>query len=458
MSLSSEIATFVADTHFGTLPPRTLYQTKRSILDSIAVMVAGAREPSAQAVRSYIASTAGPGQAIIVGTRLRVSSPQAALANGVAGHALEYDDTQLSPSPEVVYGLLMHPTVPILSAVLALGEKQPIAGRDVVTAVAIGVEVACKLAARVSREHYTKGFHVTGTMGTFGAVAAAAKTLGLSASETANALGIGASAASGVRANFGTMMKSVHAGWAAQNGVDAALMTLAGVTASPAAADGGSGFLEASSAMSGALNIGTLGSPYTVEDPGLAVKAYPCGTMAQPAMDVTLGIVRANEIAADQIREIRVGVNSMAQRGLFFTAPKTGTQARFSMQHCVAVIAADRKAGLEQFSEARLLDPDLIDLTRRVSVYVDPASEAQGYARMPTNVEIVLVDGSSFIGTADVPSGHPERPMSDEGLRGKVANCLGSSMGSAPVDELIAQTMDLERLDSILDWKLYGLR
>jgi 2-methylcitrate dehydratase PrpD len=230
MGLTQEIAHFVARTRYRDIPLEVVRLAQGFILDGLGVALAGSTDECARIVQDQIRQMAGKEEAAVVGTRLSAPVAKAALANGVAGHAMDYDDTQLSTSKEAVYGLLTHPTTPVLAAVLAIGEKQQISGDEFLLAYLTGVEVECRIADAINPRHYQDGFHSTATMGGLGAAMAAGKILRLKETELIRTLGIAASMASGRRENFGTMTKPLHAGRAAENGVTAALLAQAGFT------------------------------------------------------------------------------------------------------------------------------------------------------------------------------------------------------------------------------------
>jgi 2-methylcitrate dehydratase PrpD len=210
---------------FGDLGEEVLRLSRRCILDGLAVMLAGSEQPGMTPLESFVRRQGGAPDSRLVGhAALRLPVRLAALWNGTAGHAMDWDDTQLAEGPGRPYGLLMHPTIPPLAAALALSDLvaaeagSPVNGRDFLVAFNAGFEVACKIAEAINPDHYMRGFHTSGTIGTFGAAATAAKLLGLDQGQTATALGIAASMASGIRANFGTMTKPLHVGRAAENG------------------------------------------------------------------------------------------------------------------------------------------------------------------------------------------------------------------------------------------------
>src|SRR5881296_3137448 len=222
MGLTQEVASFVAKTRYCDIPPDVIQLARGFILDGLGVALAGSTDECSRIVQAQIRQMNGREESTILGTSLSAPLAKAALANGVAAHAMDYDDTQLSTSKEGVYGLLTHPTVPVLAAALAIGEKQRVSGKDLLLAYILGVEVECRVADAINPRHYQSGFHSTATIGGFGAVVAVGKLLGLREKALARALGIAASMAGGLRENFGTMTKPFHAGRAAESGVTAA--------------------------------------------------------------------------------------------------------------------------------------------------------------------------------------------------------------------------------------------
>ncbi|UCH03012.1 MAG: MmgE/PrpD family protein [Candidatus Bathyarchaeota archaeon] len=263
------------------------------ITDGIAVMLAGSRTKCVEKLVEYINEIGclHPSSTII-GNSLRTIPSMAALVNGASGHADDYDDTQLSESKNRIYGLLTHPTVPVLAAALAIGEKIGCSGREFLDAFLQGFEVECKLAEAIKPEHYRRGFHTTGTIGAFGACATAGKLLNLNEDQLRYALGLTASMCSGIRINFGTMTKPLHAGMAVSNGVVACMLAKRGFTADKNALDGKWGFLNIfGHGFDPGKIIGKLGNPYSIVYPGASIKIYPCGSLCQPSMDALLGII-----------------------------------------------------------------------------------------------------------------------------------------------------------------------
>jgi 2-methylcitrate dehydratase PrpD len=250
------------------------------LVDGIGVMLAGSRTKCIEILVDLIHSRSGNHISTLVGFDFKTNPSDAALVNGTSGHVDDYDDTQLSTSPERIYGLLTHPTVPVLAASLAIGENVECSGKHFLEAFIAGFEVECKLAEAIKPDHYIRGFHTTGTIGSFGACAASSRILELNEEELRHALGITASLSSGIRANFGTMTKPLHAGMAASNGVTACILAKKGFTAEKESLDGKWGYMNIMSDGADLDKIfGKLGNPFSLIFPGASIKIFPCNQM-----------------------------------------------------------------------------------------------------------------------------------------------------------------------------------
>ncbi|MBI2999460.1 MAG: MmgE/PrpD family protein, partial [Deltaproteobacteria bacterium] len=391
------------------------------------------------------------GESTVIGSGFLAPAARAALANGVAGHAIDYDDTQLSTSKEAVYGLLTHPTVPVLAAALGVGEAHKISGQELLLAYILGVEVECRIADAIHPRHYQAGFHSTATMGGLGAVLAVGKLLGLKPEALARALGIAASMAAGLRENFGTMTKPLHAGRAAENGVTAAQLAQQGFTSALNILEAKRGFFNA---MAGGYNeekiAGRLGRPYFMKEPGISIKPYPSGSLSHPAQDLILDLVQSNDLHADDIESIEVGTNSNVPNALIYPMPKTALEGKFSIPFCMAIGVLERKAGIAQFSDRKARDPKVVALMRRVTLTVDPELEALGYDQVRSRIRIKLKEGRTIEGRADVARGHPLKPMSWAEIGEKFRDCARLVLPRRNTEEAIESVGNLERMRSIL--------
>jgi 2-methylcitrate dehydratase PrpD len=450
MGLTQEVASFVAKTRQRDIPAEVISLAKNFILDGLGVALAGSTDECSRIMQEQIRRMEGRPDCAVLGTGLRAPAAKAALANGVAAHAMDYDDTQLSTSKEAVYGLLTHPTTPVLAAVLAVGEEERISGSDLLLAYLIGVEVECRIADAINPRHYQSGFHSTATMGGLGAAMAVGKLLGLKEEALARTLGIAASLASGLRENFGTMTKPLHAGRAAENGVTAALLAQAGFTAATNILEARRGFYNA---MAGGYDeskiAARLGRPYFMQTPGISIKPYPSGSLSHPAQDLILDLVKQHDLRAEDIEAIDVGTNSNVPNALIYPMPKTALEGKFSIPFCMAIAVLERKAGIAQFTDKKVRDRKVIDLMKRVTLYVDDELEALGYDQVRSRIRVKLKDGKIIEGRCDVARGHPEKPMSWAELEEKFRDCAALVLPRKGVEETIQMVARLEQLRSL---------
>jgi 2-methylcitrate dehydratase PrpD len=455
MGLTQEVASYVARARYRDIPKDVVQLARGFILDGLGVALAGSTDECSRIVQAHIRCVGGRAEAAILGTSLSAPMAKAALANGVAGHAMDYDDTQLSTSKEAVYGLLTHPTTPVLAAVLAIGEQKKISGEEFVLAYVLGVEVECRLADAIHPRHYQSGFHSTATMGGLGAAMAVGKLLRLKEEPLLRTLGIAASMASGLRENFGTMTKPLHAGRAAENGVNAALLARDGFTAATNILEARRGFFNA---MAGGFDeskiSGRLGAPYFMKHPGISIKPYPSGSLSHPAQDLILDLVRQHDLKASDIERIEVGTNSNVPNALIYPMPKTALEGKFSIPFCMAIAVLERKAGIAQFQDRKVRDKKVVELMKRVTLYVDDELEKLGYDQVRSKVRVTLRNGRTIEGRYDVARGHPEKPMSWVELGDKFRDCAALVLpdnSAETVLELVAHIEELRTLRPLLN-------
>ena len=450
MALTQEVASFVAKTRYRDIPTEVVTLARNFILDGLGVALAGSTDECSRIVQAHIRQMKAKPESMVLGSKLFAPASKAALANGVAGHAMDYDDTQLSTSKEAVYGLLTHPTTPVLAAVFAIGEKEKISGQEFLQAYILGVEVECRIADAINPRHYQSGFHSTATMGGLGAAMAVGKILKLNEEVLRRTLGIAASMASGLRENFGTMTKPLHAGWAAENGITAALLAQAGFTSAPNILEARRGFYNA---MAGGYDeskiSGRLGRPYFMVEPGISIKPYPSGSLSHPAQDLILDLVKEHDLQAADIESIAVGTNSNVPNALIYPMPKTALEGKFSIPFCMAIAVLERKAGIAQFQDRKVRDKRVVDLMKRVTLYVDDELEALGYDQVRSRIRVALKNGKVIEGRYDVARGHPEKPMSWGELGEKFRDCAELVVPRKYAEEVIELVAGLEQLKGL---------
>jgi len=447
---TQQVAQFVARTRYRDLPGEVIGLARGFILDGLGVALAGSTDQCSRIVQTHIRQIKGKGEASVLGTSLSAPAPKAALANGVAGHAMDYDDTQLSTSKEAVYGLLTHPTTPVLAAVLAVGEKEKISGQEFILAYLLGVEVECRIADAINPRHYQGGFHSTATMGGLGAAMAVGKIFRFKEEQLLRTLGIAASMASGLRENFGTMTKPLHAGRAAENGVSAAMLARQGFTAAHNILEARRGFFNA---MAGGYDeskiSGRLGLPYFMKEPGISIKPYPSGSLSHPAQDLILDIVREHDLHAADIARIEVGTNSNVPNALIYPMPKTALEGKFSIPFCMAIAVLERRAGMAQFRDRKVRDKKVIGMMKRVTLYVDDELERLGYDQVRSRVRVELTSGRIIEGRYDIARGHPGKPLSWSELADKFRDCAALVLPKKKAEEAVELIARLDELKSL---------
>jgi 2-methylcitrate dehydratase PrpD len=416
----------------GTPPDEARRRAAVALCDTVGVALAGAHEPAARIVRATVtADSQGPCR--ILGTHDRVSASEAAFANGVAVHALDYDD--------MCFVSMAHPSCALVPAALAAAELAGASGQAMLDAYVVGFEVECRLGMVMNPRHYhARGWHCTSSIGTLGAAAAASRVLGLPADATAHALGIAASLSCGLKENLGTMVKPLHAGVAARNGVMSARLAQQGFTASLQAIDGPQGYLAAmdserpASALAEA--IADLGARWEILDTGISVKLYPSCAATHPPIDALLQLVRRHGFNADEVDAIDVEVDSMTPRLLIYDRPATDLEAKFSMPFCAAAAIVFGHPTIETFGVSRIHDPRVQRLIPRISLRANPAFDAAAPLSQ-ARVTVRLLDGRSLTERADGARGYPGRLTGDE-LAAKFLGCAERSLSHEAADRALA--------------------
>jgi 2-methylcitrate dehydratase PrpD len=323
-----------------------------------------------------------------------------------------------------VYGLLTHPTVPVLPPTFALCELGGRSGKDLLASYHVGTEVECKIAEAISPRHYNDGFHTTGTIGSFGSAAACAKLRGLDVMRTAHALGIAAAEAGGLRENFGSMTKPFHAGHAAEAGVVAVDLAALGWTAATNILEAKYGFFHAAGGgFDPAAIMDRLGKPWTFASPGVSIKPHPSGSLTHPAMGEMMRLIRQYDIKPAEVETVDIGGNSGMVTTLLHHKPTTGLQAKFSMEYGISILLLERKAGLAEYTDAVVQRPNVQEMIRRVNFHVDREAEQAGFDKMTSILKVHTKDGRLLTGRAQFAKGSPADPMSYDEVADKFRGC-----------------------------------
>jgi 2-methylcitrate dehydratase PrpD len=443
-------AAFIETVTFSHIPPAAVAVGMRCLLDGLGLFVAGSEERSVGLLIEEALETGGKPEAFLLRRGdARVPAPMAARVLGTAGHAHDWDDSQVSIDPAHVYGLLTHPTIPALSAALVTAQKLGgVDGRSFMVAFLAGFEVECKISEWMSPHHYRDGMHSSGTVGTFGAYAAAAKLMGLTGERLLSGFGIAASFASGIRCNFGTMTKPLHVGRAAENGVIAARLAGRGFTADPSALDGPWGFyaVQGRGVSPEKVRQG-FGKTWSIVEPGVSVKMYPCGVLTHPTIDLMLKLVTDNDVGPGDIETVKVYAANNILQPIRYPIAANHLQAKFSLPASLAMIALSRRAGKREFSDAFVGSAAMQEMQQRISTEFDPEIERMGFDKMRSRIVMRLKDGRTLEGWADERyRGGPENPISDSELEAKVRSCCAGVMDEAGQAALIDAAWSVTQL------------
>lgn len=445
--IATSLARWTAEARDADFPALARARAVDAITDCLACMYAGSREPLGPMLRNVIGvHDAHPGGALLVGLDRYATPADAALYNGTVAHALDYDDTN--------HPAYAHPSATIVPALLACAgarEGAPPTGADLVTAYILGIEVIGKLGRALNTAHYIKGWHATATFGTLAAAVTASRLLGLDQPRTVMALGIAASAASGLRANFGTMVKPLHAGYAARNGVLAALLAREGFTASEDALEHRFGYVNVFNHKVG-FDLAPLTqwgeSPEILSEYGLALKPYPsCGATHT---GIEAALLLRDAIGRDAPKRIRAGVSEMAFNPLIHVQAATGLEGKFSLHYCLAAALLDGEVNLATFTDARAADVRIRDLIDRTTMEVDERVRTD--PEFATVVEIETVTGARHEKLVPLAIGKPARWFPKARLRAKFDDCAGLVLRETRLAPVFESIQGMDNRNSAAAW------
>jgi 2-methylcitrate dehydratase PrpD len=446
MGVTEQLATFVVETVSADVPFEAYARAKEAMLDGLGCALVGAPTPSGKIITQYVRERSEVPRAGLIGGGFKTSAPLAALANATLAHALDFDDVNWSMSG--------HPSVPLLPAVLALGQEIHASGPEVLLAYTLGFEVETKIGLGINPRHYDLGWHATSTLGTLGAAAACARLLRLDVEKTRMALGIAASTAAGLRQNFGTMTKPLHPGQAAMNGVTAAQLAQLGWTADANILEAPYGFCQ--------LYAGTdqynldhivkrLGNPFELLATGVVIKQYPCCAFTHRALDGVLTLVQQHQLRADDVVSVECQVGRPSLEVLIHTRPQTGLEGKFSMQYCLAAALLDQRVGLLSFSDEKVRRLTAQQLSERVTMTLHPEAQHTGSRgeELPVLVAVTLKDGKTVSITVQYPKGHPANPLSTVALQDKFEDCAYGVLERPDIRQVIELVQDMEQVENI---------
>ncbi len=415
------------------------------ITDFIGVAFAGLREEQSKIIVDYARKMGGVPQASIIGGGFKTSPYLAALVNGTIGHSLDYDDMAIS--------LIGHPSVFLVPTIFAIGESVGSSGEDVLTAYVVGYETACHIARPILQSHYVQGWHSTSTFGTLGAAASAAWLLRLNAHQVREALGIAASLAGGLRQNFGTMTKPLHAGKAAANGVQAALLAQAGFTADNSIIEAPLGFAKVfghSGEVDWAKVGENLGVTFLITSAeGLSIKPYPSCGFTHCAIDAALYIKGEHKVNAADIAEVELGVSPFDKQILIHHRPRTGLEGKFSLEYCVARVLLSGELRLKHFTDEAVTEPpvkSLVGKMKWVEKYPMPVmGTPEGFGSK--SVTVKLKDGKGYCKEVTIAKGMPQNPLTPDEFNSKYRDCASTMLSKEDVEKSLFVLNNLGKMN-----------
>src|SRR3974390_919386 len=429
-TLTKALCGHLAATQFGDLSGAAVRETRRGVLDWIGCALAGSGHKTVTTLLSVLQEVSGKAQATVFGRRLKRGLLDAPLANGQMGHVLDYDDTHMG-------GVVLHTSSPVLAALFALADRAAVSGADLMLAYAIGFEAGVR-AGRTAPGHHKGGWHLTGTLGTIAAAAAAGKLIKLNRQMLTYTLGIAATQSAGMQENRGTMCKSFHAGKAAANGVLSALLAERGFDSTQEIIEGNKGFCRIYSdvAEPEQLTAG-LGKGWIIEANGH--KPYAWGVVLHPLIDAILAIRNREAIDPALVSEISLRVHPLVLGITAVIEPSTGLQSKFSTMHSAAVALVDGAAAGAQYSDAKTTDPTIAALRRKVKPVADETlRKDEAYA-------VITAGGKRHEGHTAHASGTADNPMSDRAIETKFMDNATPVIGRERAEKVHGFVSSLEK-------------
>jgi 2-methylcitrate dehydratase PrpD len=439
--VTDTLARFVAEADFSTVSDKVFTNAKMHILDTLGAALVGVSTDTAAIAFDYCKRVGRSDEATIWGTSQKSSAPMAAFANGLLGHAIDFDDWD-------AFIHAGHPTCMVGAATLTLGEVIGSSGKDILKAYTLGIEVLTKVAANAPNVQ-DRGFHSTPVLGSIGAAIACASLLRLNPDKIKAALGITASAAGGIHRQQGSMVKPFHAANAARNGVEAALLAEKGFTADAAIIEAPRGFCDTffgPGTCEYEKMIANLGQPYFLESPGLGLKLHPCSAPQFLAADAALHLKHEHNIRFADVAKMEVRIPPMRYQRHYHAEVKTGLRGKFAINYVVALAFLDGKLEIDTFTDAKANQPEVQEALSKVQVIVDETIPEPG-PYCPVSVE--LKDGTRFTYTARIAKGHPENPMTEEEVLNKFRSNAKQVLSQQGAEAVIVKMRNFETVNNV---------
>jgi len=435
LSVTRTLASYLTASRIDDIPEDIRHESRRSLLNYIGCAVGGSREPSVEILLSTLQPYFGKPTAGILARPERMDPLHAALMNGMTSHVFEYDDTL--PKNYI------HPSPPLASALFAYASANRVTGKDFIHAFLLGFETEARIGNAVYPAHYEAGWHITSTAGVFGAAAAVGKLLGLSVEQMIWALGIAGTQASGLRENFGSMVKYFHAGHAAKNGYVSAILAKSNFTAGPHSLEGPRGFAAVTAAKYDLSKITNgLGTKFQIRDN--AYKPYPCGLVVHPTIDGCIALHQEHHPASADIVAVRVRVAPLVLDLCNKKDITRGLEGKYSIYHSTAVGLIRGKAGLQEYTDAAVNDPLVKRVRERVTAISDTTiTEDQSH------IEVELADGRKLVRFVEASIGNLGIPLTDRQLEDKLRDQASFVLPSAQIEKLIELCWQIDKLEDV---------
>ncbi|HTT40691.1 MAG TPA: MmgE/PrpD family protein [Burkholderiales bacterium] len=440
MGATLDLASYLVAARRDAIPADVAHEAHRALLNYVGCAIGGSLEPAVELALRALAPFSGTRSAVVLGRAERLDPLHAALMNGISSHVHDYDDT--TPKNYI------HPTSPVASALLAYASDNPVAGSEFLLAFILGFEAESRVGNAVYPAHYDAGWHITGTAGVFGAAAAVGRLLRLPVQNMVWALGLAATQAAGLREMFGSMGKAFHPGRSAQNGYVAALLAREGFTSGEHGIEGPRGFAPVQAASYDLSKVSDkLGVDFDLREN--TYKPFPCGIVIHPTIDACIQIARAHAIKADEITAVRLRVAPLVLDLCNKKDISRGLEGKFSVYHAAAIGLVRGKAGLSEFTDETVNDPQVRAVRERVSATADP-----GLPEDAVRVEVELSRGGRIGQQVDHAIGNLARPMSDRDLEEKFRDQAARVLPAHQVTDLIAlcwRAGDLSDMRELID-------
>ncbi len=441
MDVTARIAEFSTGLRYENIPPQALATAKIALLDCLGVALAGSKDEAVTICAEIARQDEAKPEASVIGQGFKTSALHAALVNGTAAHALDYDHS---------FTLMGQPTSPIIPAIVSLGETLGVSGRRLIEAYTVGFEVTGKLALSLKGAS-EDGWHGPTIVGVFGAAAACAKLLQLNAAQVEMAMGIAASMAGGVVANFGTMTKPLHSGLAARNGVLAAKLAQGGFTSNAKALESEVGFfgMHYGKSHPDLAVLQDIGKSFALATDGIKIKPYACGGLTHVAIDGVLELRAKHGLTADKIETIEADVLKHVAERIVFKVPQTGVQGKFCMNYLLARAIIDGRIGVEVFTDEAVRDANILKLAARVTMRADPSLKTDDPGGRPCRVTIRLKSGESYSRYAEHAKGSGALPLTDDELKAKFTECSRIALSTEAGERALALIEGVEKVGNV---------